>query len=565
MINQTSIKYISGLLDNPHTLTDGDQSSIALFRQTFPYFVPARYLVALDAHKKSAHAQGMYTAIQPFLGDWMLFCDFLEASNKKVDGLAEVSKVVDKKKAEVHEPPVKPEVKDEPVVTILADRVAEAAKVYEVPQAPPPAPVVVEPVKEEIKEVAAVADEAKDLPVPEVIARVEEQVPAAELIADRIPVTETVQDLVPDAGMPKIVEVDGESLLHDMPVAFVAEAAVAAKAEGHITEVADIAAVVGGQAEATAEAAPVAEVLTIDEPGVVAEAAPGEDAGTISVISVPVEVAVFDTVPVAPVPVVIEEELAETEDAVAEAISETPEDDAVDVAPDVADEPVAIFPQDPEAVATGEAEKVAESGFARAWAEMEAQESGGVKDKPIDITPDDTEPAITFTETGDEEHDPLIFPIYTRDYFLQQGEKVSDEIPLEINELRDMGGESDEDKSLMVVMSFSEWLLHFKSTSERQREETKDQKALKTMWQKEKLAAAIEEENEEIPETVFEMAVNSISKEEGLVSESLADIYIKQGKYDRAIEMYRKLSLRNPQKSAYFARKIEEALKDKQS
>ena len=115
------------------------------------------------------------------------------------------------------------------------------------------------------------------------------------------------------------------------------------------------------------------------------------------------------------------------------------------------------------------------------------------------------------------------------------------------------------------MMRFSEWLLHFKNAAERQQEETKDQKALKTMWQKEKLAAAMEEENEEIPENVFEMAVNSISREEGMASETLADIYIKQGKYDHAIEMYRKLSLQNPQKNAYFARKIEEALKNKET
>ena len=106
---------------------------------------------------------------------------------------------------------------------------------------------------------------------------------------------------------------------------------------------------------------------------------------------------------------------------------------------------------------------------------------------------------------------------------------------------------------------------YFKNTSRKQEEEKKDQKALKTMWQKEKLAAAIEEENEEIPENVFEMAVNSIAKEDGLASEALADIYIKQGKYDKAIDMFKKLSLRNPQKNAYFARKIEEVLKDKQS
>jgi tetratricopeptide (TPR) repeat protein len=156
---------------------------------------------------------------------------------------------------------------------------------------------------------------------------------------------------------------------------------------------------------------------------------------------------------------------------------------------------------------------------------------------------------------------PLIYPIYTEDYFLQQGEKISPVLPTDIDSLKTA---EEVAKSLMVMMSFSEWLLHFKSSTEKQKEETKDQRALKTMWQKEKLAAAIEEENEEIPENVFEMAVNSITKEDGLASESLADIYIKQGKLDKAIDMYRKLSLRNPQKNAYFARKIEEILKEKQ-
>jgi hypothetical protein len=156
-----------------------------------------------------------------------------------------------------------------------------------------------------------------------------------------------------------------------------------------------------------------------------------------------------------------------------------------------------------------------------------------------------------------EEEEQLIQPIFTEDYFLQQGIQVSEEIPEEIDH------QPAEDKSLMVMMSFSDWLLHFKTKSQRQREEQQDQRALKTMWQKEKLAAALEEENDEIPEGVFEMAVNSITKEEDLASESLAEILIRQGKYDKAIDMYRKLSLRNPQKNAYFARKIEAIQKEK--
>lgn len=144
---------------------------------------------------------------------------------------------------------------------------------------------------------------------------------------------------------------------------------------------------------------------------------------------------------------------------------------------------------------------------------------------------------------------PLIQPIYTEDYFLHQG--------IHAPEPSAEKKKKQHEKSLMIVMSFSEWLMHFKTKEQREKEEEEDQKALKTMWQKEKLAAALEEENEEIPENVFEMAVNSITKEEDLVSESLAEILVKQEKYDKAIEMYRKLSLRNPQKNAYFARKIE--------
>jgi tetratricopeptide (TPR) repeat protein len=176
-----------------------------------------------------------------------------------------------------------------------------------------------------------------------------------------------------------------------------------------------------------------------------------------------------------------------------------------------------------------------------------------------------TDEVIVEEEMKTIQDEPLIQPVYTEDYFLHQGVEVSNEIP-EVNDLPQQAGkEEDEDKSLMVVMSFSEWLAHFKTKSEKAKEEEKDQKALKTMWQKEKLAAALEEENEEIPEEVFEMAVNSITQEDDLASESLAEIHVKQGKYDKAIDMYRKLSLRNPQKNAYFARKIEEILKEKRS
>ncbi|MDR2026839.1 MAG: tetratricopeptide repeat protein [Prevotellaceae bacterium] len=47
-----------------------------------------------------------------------------------------------------------------------------------------------------------------------------------------------------------------------------------------------------------------------------------------------------------------------------------------------------------------------------------------------------------------------------------------------------------------------------------------------------------------------------------IVSETLAEIYLAQGLYDKSMECYNKLILLNPEKSIYFARKINE-IKDK--
>ena len=48
-----------------------------------------------------------------------------------------------------------------------------------------------------------------------------------------------------------------------------------------------------------------------------------------------------------------------------------------------------------------------------------------------------------------------------------------------------------------------------------------------------------------------------LSEEDDLVSEELAEIYLKQGLNELAKETYRKLSLLNPEKSVYFAERFE--------
>jgi tetratricopeptide (TPR) repeat protein len=116
----------------------------------------------------------------------------------------------------------------------------------------------------------------------------------------------------------------------------------------------------------------------------------------------------------------------------------------------------------------------------------------------------------------------------------------------------------DRDKSLMVMMSFTDWLNHYKQKNEKEKEEENEKRALKAAWQLEKLASASDDDSDEIQESIFKQAMDSISTETGIISEALAKILAKQGKTDKAIEMYKKLSLRNPEKSTYFAHLIQE-------
>lgn len=119
---------------------------------------------------------------------------------------------------------------------------------------------------------------------------------------------------------------------------------------------------------------------------------------------------------------------------------------------------------------------------------------------------------------------PLTFePYHTVDYFASQGIKLTQE-------------EKPQDRFGQQLKSFTQWL-----------------KTIKKIPPAE-IAKELGKGNEQ---KVVTLAEHSLSDRE-IVTETMAEVWLKQGNKAKAIEVYNKLSLQNPAKSAYFAGLIEQ-------
>ncbi len=115
----------------------------------------------------------------------------------------------------------------------------------------------------------------------------------------------------------------------------------------------------------------------------------------------------------------------------------------------------------------------------------------------------------------------LFEPLHASDYFASQGIKLSD----------DMLGS---DKLGKQLKSFTAWLKTMKKVQPGRLGDT----GIAT-------------------ETAMQTLAEKSNIEEVIVTEAMAEACLLQGKTGKSIEIYEKLSLQNPAKSAYFAAKIE--------
>lgn len=194
----------------------------------------------------------------------------------------------------------------------------------------------------------------------------------------------------------------------------------------------------------------------------------------------------------------------------------------------VADEAVATGMEANETDSDVSGQTSGESGYISSPQEEKAEETTGDTKavKETAFQPDNSyhQEDTLSDDDAETENEQLAFePYHTVDYFASQG------IRLKQSELRN-------DRLGQQLKSFTEWLRSMKRLPN---------------------SAPVEGVDELAQQSVVLSAQHSIEDRE-VVTETMAEVWLKQGNIKKALDTYAKLSLQNPAKSAYFAAKIDE-------
>jgi len=111
------------------------------------------------------------------------------------------------------------------------------------------------------------------------------------------------------------------------------------------------------------------------------------------------------------------------------------------------------------------------------------------------------------------------------------------------------------EKEVKQKHSFVEWLKAFKEINIPKKEKKNTQIDLVERFLKERPKIVPKKNVAVKPPEIIE---KSVTEKQMLMTETLANLYVKQKKYDKAIQAFRILSLKYPKKSSYFANQIKE-------
>ena len=180
---------ISGLLTRPNSISGEDRGSVDAFLQAYPYFVPLRYVAAIEKHREQPFSPAMLTEVQPYLGNWIKFCDLVEAAGTAAEvPVYEAAQTLHEEtiQPEHHEPAVVAEETATPQVGVSEDFLRMIRE--DVPAiAQDHVGVVTQPVQEKKSEEAANPDgeaKAENEIEPEIMSEAESQPAMADIVVE---------------------------------------------------------------------------------------------------------------------------------------------------------------------------------------------------------------------------------------------------------------------------------------------------------------------------------------------------------------------------------------------